>query len=100
MVSLLKPRFPLPNKIMMVLLLAIFVPAGVLYYFDYADLLTLGILAVIVAICEHYYATRHNIGMELRGLKLKERGLDESRANGESELRKELPVLRLHPPSP
>ncbi len=66
MVSLLKPRFPLPNKIMMILLLAIFIPAGVLYYFDYADLGTLGILAVIVAIGEHWYATRHNIGMELR----------------------------------
>ena len=66
MVSLLKPRFPLPNKIMMMLLLAIFVPAGVLYYFDYANLGTLGILAVIVAIGEHWYATRHNIGMELR----------------------------------
>ena len=66
MVSLLKPRFPLPNKIMMILLLAIFIPAGVLYYFDYATLGTLGILAVIVAIGEHWYATRHNIGMELR----------------------------------
>jgi hypothetical protein len=65
-VSLLKPRFPLPNKIMTILLFAIFIPAGILYYFDYADLLTLGILAVIVAIFEHYYATRHNIGMELR----------------------------------
>jgi hypothetical protein len=66
MVSLLKPRFPLPNKIMLIILLAIFIPAGVLYYFDYADLLTLGILAVVVGIGEHIYATRHNIGMELR----------------------------------
>jgi uncharacterized protein len=66
MVSLLKPRFPLPNKIMAILLLAIFIPAGALYYFDYANLGTLGILAVIVAIGEHWYATRHNIGMELR----------------------------------
>lgn len=66
MVSLLKPRFPLPNKIMAILLLAIFIPAGALYYFDYANLGTLGILAVIVAIGEHSYATRHNIGMELR----------------------------------
>jgi predicted RND superfamily exporter protein len=65
-VSLLKPRFPLPNKIMLFLLFAIFVPAGVLYYFDLADLATLGILAVIVGIGEHWYATRHNIGMELR----------------------------------
>ncbi|NOT55613.1 MAG: MMPL family transporter [Deltaproteobacteria bacterium] len=66
-VSLLKPRFPLPNKIMLVLLFAIFVPAGALYYFDHADLLWLGILATIVGVCEHVYATRHNIGMELRG---------------------------------
>jgi predicted RND superfamily exporter protein len=65
-VSLLKPRFPLPNKIMTILLFAIFIPAGILYYFDHADLLTLGILAVIVGACEHIYATRHNIGMELR----------------------------------
>jgi hypothetical protein len=66
MVSLLKPRFPLPNKIMFIILLAIFIPAGVLYYFDQADLFELGILAVIVGIGEHIYATRHNIGMELR----------------------------------
>jgi predicted RND superfamily exporter protein len=66
MVSLLKPRFPLPNKIMTIILFAIFVPAGVLYYFDHADLLELGILAVIVGIGEYIYATRHNIGMELR----------------------------------
>jgi hypothetical protein len=47
-------------------LLAIFSPAGVLYYFDHTDLLELGILAVVVGIGEHIYATRHNIGMELR----------------------------------
>ena len=66
-VSLLKPRFPLPNKIMMIVLFAVFVPAAILYYFDYAELLTLGLLAVIVAIGEHWWATRHNIGMAMRG---------------------------------
>jgi predicted RND superfamily exporter protein len=66
-VSLLKPRFPLPNKVMTLLLFCIFVPAGALYYFDYANLLSLGALAVIVGIGEHLYATRQNIGMELRG---------------------------------
>ena len=60
------PRFPLPPRIMTIILLAIFIPAGTLYYFDYADLLTLGILALVVGIGEHIYATRHNIGMELR----------------------------------
>src|SRR5215813_4220154 len=65
-VSLLKPRFPLPNKVMMLLLFCIFVPAGALYYFDYANLLSLGVLAVIVGIGEHLYATKQNIGMELR----------------------------------
>jgi predicted RND superfamily exporter protein len=65
-VSLLKPRFPLPNKVMTLLLFCIFVPAGALYYFDYANLLSLGALAVIVGIGEHLYATRHHIGMELR----------------------------------
>ncbi len=65
-VSLLKPRFPLPNKVMVIVLLVTFGPAAILYYTDYADLLTLGILAVIVAVGEHYWATRHNVGMELR----------------------------------
>jgi predicted RND superfamily exporter protein len=65
-VSLLKPRFPLPNKAMMVVLLVTFVPAAVLYYTDHADLLTLGILALAVAVGEHLWATRRNIGMELR----------------------------------
>jgi hypothetical protein len=51
---------------MTIILFAIFVPAGVLYYFDHADLFELGILAVIVGIGEYIYATRHNIGMELR----------------------------------
>src|SRR4030095_13617896 len=64
-VSLLKPRFPLPNKIMSIILVIIFSAAGALYYFDYANLVTLAIVAVIVAIGEHLYATRHNIGMEL-----------------------------------
>jgi predicted RND superfamily exporter protein len=66
-VSLLKPRFPLPNKVMTLLLFCIFIPAGALYYFDYANLLSLGALALIVGIGEHLYATRQNIGMELRG---------------------------------
>jgi hypothetical protein len=66
-VSLLKPRFPLPNKVMMVVLALIFVPVGVLYYFDHVELATLGVLAVVVAIGEHWWATRHNVGMELRG---------------------------------
>jgi hypothetical protein len=65
-VSLLKPRFPLPNKAMMVVLLATFVPAIILYYTDHIDLLYLGVLALVVAVCEHLWATRHNIGMELR----------------------------------
>ena len=66
-VSLLKPRFPLPNKVMTLLLFCIFVPAGVLYYFDYANLSTLGLLAVVVGAGEHWWATKQNIGMELRG---------------------------------
>lgn len=65
-VSLLKPRFPLPNKVMSIILLLIFVPAGLLVYFGYATLVTLGILALVVAVGEHIWATRHNIGMELR----------------------------------
>lgn len=65
-VSLLKPRFPLPNKVMMIVLLATFGPALILYYTDNADLLTLGFVAVVVAIGEHWWATRQDIGMELR----------------------------------
>lgn len=65
-VSLLKPRFPLPNKIMMIVLLVTFGPAVILYYTGHADLLTLGIVAVMVAIGEHWWATRQDIGMELR----------------------------------
>jgi len=67
MVSLLKPRFPLPNKVMTFILFLIFAPAALLYYFDYANLLTLGMLALVVGIGEHLWATRQNIGMELRG---------------------------------
>ena len=65
-VSLLKPRFPLPTKVMMVVLAAIFIPAGIMVYTDHAELLTLGILALVVGIGEHWWATRHNVGMELR----------------------------------
>jgi len=67
LVSLLKPRFPLPNKVMTFILFLIFTPAAALYYFDYANLLTLGMLALVVGIGEHLWATRQNIGMELRG---------------------------------
>jgi hypothetical protein len=65
-VSLLKPRFPLPNKVMLIILAAIFIPAGILVYIGHATLLTLGILALVVAVGEHMWATRHNIGMALR----------------------------------
>jgi hypothetical protein len=66
-VSLLKPHFPLPNKVMAVVLLATFVPAGLFYAFGYLNLTILGMLALMVAVGEHIWATRHNIGMELRG---------------------------------
>ncbi|MGE0823880.1 MAG: RND family transporter [Candidatus Binatia bacterium] len=67
-VSLLKPRFPLPNRVMLWVLLAVFGPALIGYFFfpEYVDLLSLAILAVTVAIGEHLWATRHNIGMEMR----------------------------------
>ncbi|MBI3249755.1 MAG: MMPL family transporter [Deltaproteobacteria bacterium] len=65
-VSLLKPRFPLPNKIMMIVLFVTFGPAAILYYTDHANLLTLGVVAVTVAIGEHWWATKNNVGMELR----------------------------------
>ena len=65
-VSLLQPRFPLPYKPMLIVLFVLFVPATILYYTGHADLLTLGILALVVAVGEHLWATRRNIGMELR----------------------------------
>lgn len=65
-VSLLKPRFPLPNRIMAWVLLSTFVPAALLYYLDYANLLSLGLLALLVAVGEYTWAARHNIGLELR----------------------------------
>ena len=67
-VSLLKPRFPLPNRVMMWVLLATFGPALIGYFFfpEYVNLLTLAVLAVTVAVCEHLWATRNNVGMELR----------------------------------
>jgi uncharacterized protein len=67
-VSLLKPHFPLPNKVMMVVLVVTFGPALIGYFFfpEYVNLLTLAILSVTVAIGEHIWATRHNVVMELR----------------------------------
>jgi uncharacterized protein len=67
-VSLLKPHFPLPNKVMMVVLVVTFGPALIGYFFfpEYVNLLTLAILSVTVAIGEHLWATRHNVVMELR----------------------------------
>jgi len=67
-VSLLKPRFPLPNRIMLWVLLATFGPALIGYFFfpQYVNLLTLAALAITVAVCEHLWATRNNVGMELR----------------------------------
>jgi len=64
-VSLLKPRFPLPNRIMLWVLFVTFVPALALYYFDYANLLSLGLLALLVATGEHFWAQRHSVGLEL-----------------------------------
>jgi len=65
-VSLLKPRFPLPTRITAWVLLATVVPTVLLYYFDLVNLLSLGLLAFVVAIGEHTWATRHNIDLELR----------------------------------
>src|SRR6266849_1945162 len=67
-VSLLKPHFPLPNKVMTVVLLVTFGPAVIGYFFfpEYVSLLTLAVLAITVAIGEHIWATRHHIVMELR----------------------------------
>jgi len=67
-VSLLKPHFPLPNKVMLVVLVVTFGPAVLGYFFfpEYVNLLTLAILSVSVAIGEHIWATRHNVVMELR----------------------------------
>ena len=67
-VSLLKPHFPLPNRVMIWVLLATFGPAVIGYFFfpEYVNLLTLAVLAITVAIGEHMWATRHHIAMELR----------------------------------
>jgi len=67
-VSLLKPHFPLPNKVMVVVLIVTFGPAVLGYFFfpEYVNLLTLAILAITVAIGEHIWASRHNVAMELR----------------------------------
>jgi len=67
-VSLLRPHFPLPNKVMMWVLLITFGPAAIGYFFfpEYVNLLTLAVLTITVAIGEHLWATRHKIAMELR----------------------------------
>jgi hypothetical protein len=67
-VSLLKPRFPLPNRVMMWVLLATFGPALIGYFFfpQYINLLTLAVLAITVGVCEHLWAARNNVGMEMR----------------------------------
>lgn len=65
-VSLLRPHFPLPNRVMFVILGAVMIPAGILVYTSHADLASLGVLALAVAVGEHMWATRHGIGMELR----------------------------------
>jgi predicted RND superfamily exporter protein len=67
-VSLLKPHFPLPNRVMVWVLLLTFGPALIGYFFfpEYVNLLTLAVLAITVAIGEHIWATRHHIVMELR----------------------------------
>jgi hypothetical protein len=67
-VSLLKPHFPLPNRVMMWVLLATFGPALIGYFFfpEYVNLLALAVLAITVAIAEHIWATKHHIAMELR----------------------------------
>ena len=51
---------------MVVVLLVTFVPALVLYHVGHHELLILGILALVVAVGEHLWATRNNVGMELR----------------------------------
>jgi len=43
-----------------------FVPALVLYHVGHPELLILGILALVVAVGEHRWATRKDVGMELR----------------------------------
>lgn len=65
-VSLLKPRFPLPPRAMAWVLAATCGPALVLYALDAASLLTLGVVALFVAVAEHHWAARRHIGMELR----------------------------------
>jgi predicted RND superfamily exporter protein len=66
--SLLRPHFPLPNRVMMWVLLITFGPALLGYFFapEYVNLLTLAVLAISVAIGEHLWATRHNITLEMR----------------------------------
>jgi predicted RND superfamily exporter protein len=65
-VSLLRPHFPLPQKVMLCMLLAIVVPAVALSWAGYVNLLSLGVIALVAAIGEHVWACLNNIGMELR----------------------------------
>ena len=65
-VSLLKPHFPLPRKVLGYLLLAVFAPAALLYWVGLVNLLSLGVIALVAAVGEHTWALRHNIGFELR----------------------------------
>lgn len=65
-VSLLRPHFPLPQKVMLCMLLATVVPAVALSWAGYVKLFSLGVIAPVAAIGEHVWARRNNIGMELR----------------------------------
>jgi hypothetical protein len=66
--SPLKPHFSLPNKVMLVVLIVTFGTAALGYFFfpEYVNLLSLVILAILVAIGEHIRAPRHHMAMELR----------------------------------
>ncbi len=65
-VSLLKPRFPLPNQVMAVILSSLAVFGGILLYFGWVNLVSLAALALIAAVMEYFYAIKMDIGMELR----------------------------------
>jgi hypothetical protein len=65
-VSLLRPHFPLPQKVMGCILLVTFVPTVALYWAGQMNLFSLGVIALAAAIGEHVWARRANIGMKLR----------------------------------